>query len=324
MNHPWSYLMAKMTTQLDFIVFGPGRSGTGVFATAFNLHPKVFCAIEFLPINADHSTFRMPEDMLRLHLDGLQHRTRSIEILNDKLSHGAIDSYGNKMPSYYFKLDRLVEQLPELKMFYIYRSPVEFVHSWDRRAGAGNDISWHEGKVGIFGALEQIFCLKRLSALSADVTMVSYKSLFFRDPHLMARAVGRLGVDPVEFDQAQFEKKIFGKKGPKAVEHQFYDEFFREFRFDLVDAYFDASPVSNNTDPKFIDVVSKQFADMPGPRRFARFLQKMDPTVQEFAATWRRQLRNQLDGRENPVCHWALRYSTRVNRVLARAGAPAL
>jgi hypothetical protein len=312
-----------MTTQLDFIVFGPGRSGTTAFADSFNLHPKVFCAIEFLPFKADHSTFRMPDDMLRLHLGIVPHRTKSIDVLTEKLSHGDVDVYGNKMPNYYLKLDRLLEQLPKLKLFYIYRSPVEFVHSWDRRAGAEND-KWHEGRVGIFGALEQIFCLKRLASLSADVTLVSYRSLFFKDPHLMARAVGRLGVNPAEFDEARFKKMTFGRKEPKSIEHGFYDKFFKQFRFDLVDAYFDVNPLSVNTDPAFIDVVSKQFADMPGPKRFAYFLQEMDPTVQEFALTWRRQLRKQLDGRENPVCEWLLKYSALANRFLALAGTTAL
>jgi hypothetical protein len=312
-----------MTTQLDFIVFGPGRSGTSVFGGSFNLHPKVFCAIEFLPVKADHSIFRMPDDMLRLHLGVMPHRTKSIEVLKEKLSHGEVDLYGNKMPNYYLKLDRLLEQLPNLKMFYIYRSPLEFVHSWDRRAGAEND-KWHEGRVGIFGTLEQIFCLKRLAALSADVTMVSYRSLFFDDPHLMARVVGRLGVDPVEFDQAWFEKTTFGKKEPKSVEHEFYDKFFQQFRFDLVDAYFDANPLSRNTDSAFIDVVNEQFADLPSPKRFARFLQEMDPTVQEFAQTWRRQLRNQLDNHENPACDWLLKYSAQANRQIASAVPPVL
>jgi hypothetical protein len=223
------------------------------------------------------------------------------------------------MPNYYLKLDRLIEQLPKLKMFYIYRSPIEFVHSWDRRAGAEND-NWHEGRVGIFGALEQIFCLKRLAALSAEVTMVSYKTLFFKDPHLMARVVGRLGVNPAEFDQARFTNMTFGKKEPKSIQHEFYDKFFKKFSFDLVDAYFDANPLSLNTDRAFIDVVCDQFADLPGPKRFARFLQDMDPTVQEFAFTWRRQLRNQVDDRENSACEWMLKYSALTSRFLAQAG----
>lgn len=303
--------------QLDFIVFGPGRSGTSVFAGSFNLHPKVFCAIEFLPVKMDHSIFRMPEDMLKLHLGILPHRTKSIDTLKEKLSAGGgVQFYGNKMPNYYFKLDRLLEQLPKLKLFYIYRSPLEFVHSWDRRAQTETD-RWHEGRVGIFGTLEQIFCLKRLAALPAEVTMVSYKSLFFSDRYLMGRAVGRLGVDVAEFDQAGFEKKTFGKKEPKAISHEFYDRFFKKFRFDLIDAYFDANPLGRNTDAGFIKAVTEQFTDMPRPGRFARALQEMDPTVQEFALTWRKQLRNQLDNHQNPVCEWLLKYSAQANNQLA-------
>ena len=305
-----------MSAQLDFIAFAPGRSGTTAFAHAFNAHPNVFCAFEFFPPKADHSTFRMPEDMLRYHLVERPIRARSVEALRQKLSRGQVNRYGNKMPNYYFRLDRLRQALPNLKLFYIYRSPTEFVHSWDRRAQREDD-KWHEGRVGIFGTIEQIFCLKRLACLPRDVTMVSYRSLFFDDPLLMARVIEKLGVDAAAFDQNKFEANVFQQhKAKPPVRSDFYQEFFSEFRFDLIDAYFEANPLSQSSDTEFIKLVNEQFERLPRPVRFAEFLQKEDPAAEEYAGTWRRQLRGIMDNREHPAAEWLLSYATRATKHL--------
>src|SRR5687768_6285885 len=102
---------------LDFVIFGPGRSGTTALAWAFNAHPEVFCAIEFLRVKGDHSKLNMPEDMLRLHLKDRPIKRQSIATLQAKLTRGAVHFFGNKMPNYYFRLEQLHRQLPNLKLF---------------------------------------------------------------------------------------------------------------------------------------------------------------------------------------------------------------
>ena len=310
-----------MASQLDFIVFGPGRSGTTAFAHAFRCHPRVFCATEFFKLNADHSTFRLPADMLRLQLSDRMHRRQSIEVLKEKLLRGDVDFYGNKMPNYYLQLDRLRQELPDLKLFYIYRSPPDFVSSWDRRADREND-KWHEGRLGVFGAIEQVFCLKRLASSSFDVTMVSYESLFFDEPLLMAQVIDRLGANATEFGQAQFEQQIFQKRKtrPEVVKRDIYEEFFSELRFDLVDSYFEANPLARSSDPEFKRIVNDQFARLPAPTRFAEFLRKLGSTVEDFAVTWRRQLRIHVDNREHPAAEWLLRYVAQASKDLVEAG----
>jgi hypothetical protein len=315
-------LSAAMTSQLDFIVFGPGRSGTTAFARAFNAHPQIFCAIEFLPPKADHSEFRMPEDLLRLHLADTPVKAKSMQILREKLLRGDVSAFGNKMPNYYFQLERLRRELPNLKLFYIYRSPLEFVHSWDRRAEKEGD-RWPAGRLGIFGIIEQIFCLKRMASLPFDVSMVSYRSLFFDDSHLMRSIVERLGVNADGFDQQNFEKAIFQKYKPKPPgREEFYGELFEEFRFDRIDAYFEANPLSQSSSEKFAECVSKQFDNVPPPSKFAKFLQKVDPAAPEFSVPWRRQLRMNLDNRESPASQWLLKYVKRANKHLEALAAP--
>jgi hypothetical protein len=46
---------------------------------------------------------------------------------------------GNKLPRYYFVLDRLNREVPELKNILIYRSPRGFMPSWNRRELAGKE-----------------------------------------------------------------------------------------------------------------------------------------------------------------------------------------
>ncbi len=246
-----------------------------------------------------------------------------MEVLREKLSRSEVDVFGNKMPNYYFHLQRLRRELPNLKLFYIYRSPLEFVHSWDRRAQREGD-KWPEGRLGIFGTIEQIFCLKRLASLPFDVTMVSYRSLFFDDPHLMRQVVGRLGVDPAGFNQTRFEESVFQTYKPKPpVRGDFYNEFFGEFRFDLIDAYFAANPLSQSNNTEFAERVNEQFVNLPKPARFANFLQKVDPAAQEFAKSWQRQLRGIVDNREHPAAEWLLTYAARASQRLAANAASA-
>jgi hypothetical protein len=304
-----------MSTKLDFVVFGPGRSGTTSFLAAFNLHPKVFCASEFLPMTEDHSAFRMPENLLHSRLSERPHRLKSLDTLRNKLAQGPVQFYGNKMPRYYLRLNALRRELPELKFFYIYRSPLEFVHSWDRRSRDDSD-RWPEGMRGVYGAIEQMFCLMRLAQMPPGVTMVSYRALFFRDPKLMLRVLKRLGAKPREFDQAMFEAQIFPHKERNFRLDDYYEEFFGKFKFNLVDTYFDKHPISQNDNPHFIRAVSRQFAHVPRPVQFASFVQRLDEAARQYSRTWFQQLRRGIDDRNDPACDWLLTYAARTARQL--------
>ena len=297
-----------MGSQLNFVVFGPGRSGTTAFAHGFNAHPNIFCAIEFFHPKSDHSAFEMPKDMLELHLRQRASRLISIELLKKKLAEGSVSFYGNKMPNYYFRLERLRKNLPELKFFYIYRSPVEFVESWDRRAMREGD-RWPEGRLGIFGTIEQIFCLKRLAEIPFEVSMVAYRSLLFEDRRLMSQVVSELGAQPGAFDQQSFEQEIFQQYQPKAAERlAIYEEFFREFKFDIVDDYFARVPLSKSTDKEFRDVVAEQFSTLPSKSRFAEFMHALGPAAAEFSQRWRLQVRKLVDNRRAPAAQWLADY----------------
>jgi hypothetical protein len=297
-----------MGSQLNFVVFAPGRSGTTAFAHGFNAHPNVFCAVEFFPPKSDHSVFEMPRDMLELHLRERANRLKSIEILKNKLADGNVSFYGNKMPNYYFRLEQLRKDLPELKLFYIYRSPVEFVESWDRRAMREGD-RWPEGRLGIFGTIEQIFCLRRLAELPFEVSMVSYRSLFFEEPRLMSKVVSELGAQPTKFNQQWFEQEVFQQYRSKPVERlAIYEDFFREFRFDILDDYFARVPLSKSSNKEFLDVVAEQFSTLPSKSRFAEFVHAFGPAAAEFSQRWRRQVHKLVDNPQAAAARWLAHY----------------
>jgi hypothetical protein len=219
------------------------------------------------------------------------------------------------MPTYYLRLGALRRELPNLKLFYIYRSPLEFVHSWDRRAMNKND-RWPEGMRGIYGAIEQMFCLMRLAQLPVGITMVSYRALFFRNPKLMLRLLMQLGAKPREFDRAAFEQRIFPHKERNFRLDPYYEEFFNKFKFNLVDSYFDKHAISQSDNPQFVRAVTRQFAHVPRPVEFASFVRQLDEPVREYSRTWFKQLRRNIDDKDDPACDWLLTYAARTSRQL--------
>jgi hypothetical protein len=193
----------------------------------------------------------------------------SRETLRRKLNQGSMSFFGNKMPNYYFRLATLRRQLPQIKLFYIYRSPTQFVYSWDRRAADENDV-WPQGRRGIFGVTEQIFCLKRIAQFS-DVTMVPYEVLYYRDRALMRDVTANLGADPRLFDQPAFEALLSPAPPPRDPDPD-YASVFEQFRFDLIDGFFANTRIANSGNQEFRDAVKRQFVNVPSPDEFARLV----------------------------------------------------
>jgi hypothetical protein len=161
--------------------------------------------------------------------------------------------------------------------------------------------------------MEQVFCLKRLAEMSPGATMVSYRALFYQDPHLMRSVVARLGADAAKFGQDQFEAELFQRRQqPEPPSDDFYQEFFARFRFDLIDSYFAANPLSQSDDRAFLEVVSEQFAQLPQPGRFAEFVQQMGGAAAAYPRTWSRHCRKRIDNPNEAACHWLQDFADRV------------
>jgi hypothetical protein len=289
--------------ELDFVVFGIPRSGTHAFAQAFNLHPEIFCGIEFLKLRHRVTNLPLPHVFIRPRKNEKRLHQRHRDLLNAKLQQGPVRFYANKMPAYYFRLRGLLDEKPALKMFYIYRSPTSFVHSWDSRAARPND-KWPSGRRGAFGVIELVFCLKRLASLATPVSAVSYDAMFFDDPALMARMVEQVGADARRFDQQAFETELFGQASRKTIRSGAYEELFKRFRFDAVDAYFAANPFSMTDADQFRTLVREQFRSVPQPHEFVDWLRRFDPAALGYLERWREIVRKRLDNTTDEPCRW--------------------
>ena len=79
---------------------------------------------------------------------------------------------GNKLPRYYFALDRINREVPKLKNIWIYRSPYGFMPSWNRRELDKERGQWPAGQVGLFGLIELLVCIENCLKLDKDVFVV--------------------------------------------------------------------------------------------------------------------------------------------------------
>ena len=122
---------------LDFIVFGVARSGTGALARALNFHPHVYCARERFHFRDNHALISFPDSFVdATDIELVRHQAKINQVKAELAHKTEILHAGNKLPRYYFALDRLNREVPKLKNILIYRSPRGFMASWNRREQA--------------------------------------------------------------------------------------------------------------------------------------------------------------------------------------------
>ena len=200
--------MIENSHPLDFIIFGVPRSGTKALVNAFNLHPQVYCGMERFHFRTDHSRLTFPE----LFLDASTIRDRrdliKLERLRRDLAKNRDIRYvGNKLPRYYFALDRINQEVPQLKNIWIYRSPYGFIPSWNRREQQSFKGQWPAGQIGLFGLLELFVCIENCLRLPKDVFVFPYAAGLGCSPAITLQALEFLGADPSSYDCESFERR---------------------------------------------------------------------------------------------------------------------
>lgn len=199
--------MTVISRPLDFIVFGVPRSGTKGLVRALNLHPHVYCAMERFHFRTDHSRLTFPDSFLDKSLP-YHGDPAKIERIRQELSAKAdIQHAGNKLPRYYFALDRINREVPGLLNIWIYRSPYGFMPSWNRREKGKESGQWPAGQIGLFGLLELLVCIENCLGLRKDVFIFPYAHGLGHSPDIILEALDFLGAETRLYDQKLFERK---------------------------------------------------------------------------------------------------------------------
>lgn len=198
---------------LGFSIMGVARSGTSALVQAANLAPHVFCSHEWkIGTRREHFCLEFPKAFFNQDdycLNGSRREfDRSILIKKQKECKNV--THGNKIPEYFWIFDLLNYCFPAAKHTAIYRSPLTFTQSWDRRASNPADAGWHRGRRGFFAIFEWLIFLDCLARFPYNINIVSYDAFFFRSTETYIRWIECItGVPPNEFSIKEFKKFLF-------------------------------------------------------------------------------------------------------------------
>jgi hypothetical protein len=200
-------LFEAMARPLDFIIFGVPRSGTKALVRGLNLHPHVYCAQERFHFGTDHARLVFPDSFLDASTARNSEDIGKIEAIAEDIAGKDVRHAGNKLPRYYFALDRINREVPYLKNIWIYRSPYSFIPSWNRREQDRDKGQWPVGQIGLFGFLEVLCCIENCLKLDKDVFIFPYNPGLGRSPETILQTLDFLGADTTLYDQRAFQKE---------------------------------------------------------------------------------------------------------------------
>ena len=193
---------------LDFIVFGVARSGTGALVRALNIHPHVYCARERFHFRDNHALISFPDSFVdATGIELLRNQAKIDQVKAELAQKKEIFHVGNKLPRYYFVLDRLNREVPKLKNILIYRSPHGFIPSWNRRERAKKEAQWPTGQVGLFGLLELFVCINNCLRQTKDILVFPYESGLNSSIQPIVEAIDFVGAKTDLYDRYTFERK---------------------------------------------------------------------------------------------------------------------
>jgi len=204
---------APISRPPDFIVFGVPRSGTKTLVRALNLHPHVYCAMERFHFRSDHSRITFPDSFLDESEIRDRHDLDKVRRIREELADkGEVRHAGNKLPRYYFAIERINREVPALKNIWIYRSPFGFMQSWNRRELNRRRGRWRAGQVGLFGLLELLCCINNCVRLNKAIFVFPYEEGLNRSTGPITQALDFLGAAAGLHDLATFETRFLSQR----------------------------------------------------------------------------------------------------------------
>jgi hypothetical protein len=143
----------------------------------------------------------------------VRHRAKIDQVKAELAQKKEVFHAGNKLPRYYFVLDRLNREVPKLKNILIYRSPRGFMPSWNRRELAGKEAQWPAGQIGLFGLLELFVCIDNCLRQTKEILVFPYESGLDHSIEPIIQTMDFLGANTDLYRREAFERKqLSGKR----------------------------------------------------------------------------------------------------------------
>lgn len=179
-----------MARRLDFVVMGLPRGGTTAVARYLSAVPEIHCGIEVFPTYLDHASLSVPEGFLA-H-DDPHWLPASVNEVTQRQNE--IRWYGNKTPTYFYRLPTLLAQLDDAPAIVCLRDLRAVASSYNARAANPKDLSWDPGRVGLFAIGDALLLLHALAACPARarVLLVPQSALLNDWRAVMERAVAHV------------------------------------------------------------------------------------------------------------------------------------
>jgi hypothetical protein len=169
--------------------------------------------MERFHFHADHSRITFPHSFLDESDITDRHDLGKVSRVREEIAWKKdIRHVGNKLPRYYFALQRINREVPTLKNIWIYRSPYGFMQSWNRREGESQRGRWRAGQIGLFGLLELLSCIDNCTRLKKDIFLFPYEEGLNRSCVPITEALDFLGAAPGLYDLASFETHYLSQR----------------------------------------------------------------------------------------------------------------
>lgn len=281
-----------MTRKLDFIVFGLPRGGTTAVANYISAVPQLHCGVEVFPTYLDHRDLEIPKGFIeRQHDLWNPSSVEEITARGDEISH-----FGNKTPTYFYRLPSLLEELDNCPAIACVRDLREVATSYSKREADPED-PWKPGRTGIFAMGDALLMLHALHNVpeGSNVMILPQNALLADWKATMTRAVGHIapGV-AAAFDEDRLKKinkvkrQTMAKEKPPLEDAErralnrlrkagLVDLFARDEIVMLEDIRGDIARIIKECPPNPVNFVRQRGADHSNPQ------------VMEFFQGWSRQ-----------------------------------
>lgn len=284
-----------MTRKLDFIVFGLPRGGTTAVSNYISAAQGFHCGVEVFPTFLDHATLDIPQGFLTR-----QHKLWNGSSVEEITAHGdQIQVYGNKTPTYFYRLPSLLEDLDNCPAIACVRDLRSVATSYSKRAADAND-PWIEGRVGLFAMGDALLLLHALhnTPKGSRVLVLPQGALLADWRAVMTRALAHIAPSELQGKEPDFDAdkltvinriKTREEQREKPALDPVEERALKRLTRDGVMDFF------TRPEPVLLDDVRDEIAAIlaktpPNPVAFVRHKaeEHPNPKVQDFFKTWSR------------------------------------